>query len=209
MILFTLLEILEKSPCDGRKETSNCSSVVSVPSRSDLPNHREYNNTPAMDAIEIYTSRSQIPRRNPSAIEIDETFIQRKLRTKDKCLTEIVLSQDLTDDELKRFNYCRTFVGAIYLSEICKAEGSVLVPGISKGDTSNTEYKTSLRKPRQQKPDKKSWKVWTKVLSYITKGSNTLKNDLRKWTEAHIDAGTWKSYYSTDNNRVMRFENDL
>jgi len=79
----------------------------------------------------------------------------------------------------------------------------------TKGDTSNTEYKTSLRKPRQQKPDKKSWKVWTKVLSYITKGSNTLKNDLRKWTEAHIDAGTWKSYYSTDNNRVMRFENDL
>jgi len=64
---------------------------------------------------------------------------------------EIALSQDVTDDELKRFNYYILFVGAMYLSEICKAEGSALVPGISKGDTSNTEYKTSLRKPRQKK----------------------------------------------------------
>ena len=143
-----------------------------------------------------------------ATIEIDETFIQEKLRTKDRSLMEIALAQDLTEDELKRFNYCRLFVGAMYLSEICKAEGSSLVPGISTGDTSYTEYKTTLQQPKQQKPDKKSWKVWTKVLAYITKGSNTLKNDLGKWTEAHSDAGTWKSYYSTEKNRVMRFENN-
>ena len=96
----------------------------------------------------------------------------------------------------------------MYLSEICKAEGSAIVPGISKGYTSYTEYKTSLRKLKQQKPDKKSWKVWTKVLSYITKGNNTLKYDLGKWTEAHSDAGMWKFYYTTENNRVMRFKDN-
>ena len=94
-----------------------------------------------------------------ATIEIDETFIQEKLRTKDRSLMEIALSQDLTEDELKRFNYCRLLVGAMYLSEIFKAEGSTLVPGISKGETECKEYTTSLRKPRQQNPDKMSWKV--------------------------------------------------
>ena len=83
------------------------------------------------------------------------------------------MSQDLTNNELKRFNYCRLFVGAMYLSEICKAEGSALVPGISKGETECKEYTMSLRKPRQQKPDKKLWKVWTKVLACITMRGNT------------------------------------
>jgi len=59
------------------------------------------------------------------------------------------MSQDLTDDELKRFNYCRRFVGAMYLSEIWKAEESALVPGISKGNTTHIEYKTSVRKPKR------------------------------------------------------------
>ena len=57
-----------------------------------------------------------------ATIEIDETFIQEKLRTKDSSLMEIALSQDLTENELKRFNCCRLFVGAMCVSEICKAE---------------------------------------------------------------------------------------
>jgi len=96
----------------------------------------------------------------------------------------------------------------MYLSEICKAERSALVPGISTGDTEYKECTTSLRKPRQQNPDKKSWKVWTKVLVCITTRGNTLKHDLGKWTEAHSDAGTWRSYYATDTNRIMRLVNN-
>jgi hypothetical protein len=47
-------------------------------------------------------------------------------RKQDKAIMEIIMSQDLDPEEIKRINRCRVFLKAIFLSDITTADGKYL-----------------------------------------------------------------------------------
>ena len=78
----------------------------------------------------------------------------RQNRTKDRIsLTEMIA---LSQNRLKRFNYCRLFVGAMCLSEICKAER-----GLQRGHTRITSrIQNIIDKAATTEAGQKRWKVY-------------------------------------------------
>jgi hypothetical protein len=61
------------------------------------------------------------------SLELDTSFIPPKKRAGDSYLMDLVLqSDDYSDLEIQRINYCRMYLNAITLSDLCLANGATL-----------------------------------------------------------------------------------
>jgi hypothetical protein len=142
------------------------------------------------------------------SIKLHNTMIRPKLRQNDESIMERTISMDLTLIQRRRINSVRMYLGVMYLSEICNIEGDSLVPGIVNNNHDKTYYSTRLKKPKQNKPNTRSWNLWRQVIQSFTIDNNKLKTHLGQWTQKHSNAGMWKSYKTADNNQVYNLCND-
>jgi hypothetical protein len=121
---------------------------------------------------------------------------------------ERAISMKLTPIQRRRINAVRMYLGIMSSSEICNTEGDSLVCGIEDNTHNKEYYYTHLQKPKQNKPNTRSWNLWKKVIQPFTTNNKKLKRHLGKWTLKHSNAGTWKSYRSKDNNQVYNLKKD-
>jgi hypothetical protein len=142
------------------------------------------------------------------SITLDNTMIRPKLRQNDESIMERAISMKLTQIQKRRINAVRMYLGIMYLSEICNTEGDSLISGIEDNTHDKDYYYTHLQKPKQNKPNTRSWNLWKKVILSFTTNNKKLKRHLGKWTLKHSNAGTWKSYRSQDNNQVYNLKKD-
>ena len=78
-------------------------------------------------------------------------------------------------------------------------DGKELLPGIDNGTSTLVRYYATKRAPKQTRPNRKSFRLWKRVLAHLTEpNSNRLKSPLGDWTPHHSTSGIWISYESQD-----------
>ena len=74
-------------------------------------------------------------------------------------------------------------------------DGRDLLNGIDKGNPPSVRYYPTKRAPKQTRPNRKSFRLWKRVLAHLTKPNSTrLKSPLGDWTTNHSKCGCWTSY---------------
>ena len=87
------------------------------------------------------------------------------------------------------------YLGLTFISELCYPNGKCLHPSILSRIWDAGQYCTTLSRPNQPKPNTRSWVIWERVLSLITRSDKrTLRQPLGPWNDSHSMAGRWKSY---------------
>ena len=118
-------------------------------------------------------------------------------------------TSNFTDVQLTRINCVRMYLGVTYFSEICTPDGLSISPGILNRTRDQDEYKTTLTRPYQPKPNSQSWDLWERTILPKTRTNNrTLTQPLQQWTKHHSHAGTWKSYVHHSGNFYTRNNDD-
>lgn len=113
-----------------------------------------------------------------SKIHLDNTMIRPKLRQHDKCIMDFALSYTARKAQLERINAIREYLNIQYLSEICNPDGSQLATGILYGNQAEKQYFRRQKGPKQNKPNTRSWTIWSKFLDTLLCSNLTLRQPL-------------------------------
>jgi hypothetical protein len=113
------------------------------------------------------------------------------------------ITMKLADIQLEIINFVRMYIGVMYLSKICTISGKYIRKGIYNNTHKIEECKITMSKPKQNRPNNCSWRLWRRVLktftiNTITGNSRKLTTSLASWTENHSKSGQWESYQSKD-----------
>ena len=117
------------------------------------------------------------------------------IRDRDQSLMEIAVQSGLfNNNQLKRINCVRMYLGSTYLSKICHPKGKTINLEILHRQPSK-HYQTQLSLPHQPRQNTQSWTLWEKLLSTFTKSHNiTLLQPLGSWSPSHSKSGLWTLY---------------
>ena len=110
---------------------------------------------------------------------------------------EAVQQLELTDIQIQRLNQVRIYLGFMWVSELCTADGKRIQSHISKHQKDEEEYAPTLTKPHQPKPNAASWKILDRVIQSLTtaNGATLLEsNALGDWIDNHSRIGNWQAY---------------
>jgi hypothetical protein len=83
-------------------------------------------------------------------------------------MDSILSSQQFSDREIRFINYCRFYVQALSLSDLCMAAGTHLQPGIRDCALPSTSI-SKLSEPYQELPGPLAWRAWRRLLRLISK----------------------------------------
>ena len=110
-----------------------------------------------------------------------------------------VESDSFTNIQLRQINCVQMYLGFTYISELCNPNGRGLHPTILFRKQDAGQYRTTLSRPHQPKPNTQSWILWERVIHLIMQADNkTLKHPLGPWTGHHSMAKCWQSYQMRD-----------
>jgi hypothetical protein len=102
-------------------------------------------------------------------------------RSHDSYIMDFVLSsQQFSDREIRFINYCRFYVQALSLSDLCTAAGTHLQPGIRNCTLPSTSI-SKLSEPYQELPGPLAWRAWRRFLQLISEPNGTLFRPLGPW----------------------------
>ncbi len=106
-------------------------------------------------------------------------MIRLPLHLNDIDIIDIAIKLNLISNQLQRVNAVQEYFNVLYLSEICKPNGTTLACGFLFGSAGTNWYKRLHSGPKQAKPKSYSWKFWQRVLESVLKPSLlTLKESL-------------------------------
>ena len=90
---------------------------------------------------------------------------------------EDILNNTTSLTNLRRLNACRLYLGVTFLSPISNIKSSAIITGLLIGDKTNLA-KSNLDWPNQNKPNKATWSMWSRMSSTKRLGQRT-KNHLQ------------------------------
>ncbi len=129
-----------------------------------------------------------------------DAWVIKPLRQNDIFIMEAVSDMGLTPRQLEQINACRMHLRVTTLAELVDHTGTTLLPQSRSAtkDTIPTGLHTisssKLQWPNIHPPAKKSWKLWTTVLSNLFTGSpdgTRLQHPLGLWTTEYQAIRTW------------------
>jgi hypothetical protein len=138
-------------------------------------------------------------------IRLDETYVPARQRVNDSYIMDHVLAnEEFSKQDICRINYCRLYLQAVTVSDITNASGTWIFPGIQKGDTRQVTSTTTWHQTVQEKPDRASWKLWSKALSsFSTRGM--LHNQLYGWIlPPNEQRRKWQTYYDPTTDYLLK-----
>ena len=93
---------------------------------------------------------------------------------------------NLSSGKLNTINQCRLFLQVTFLSELCNTKGTEFIAQFLNGDITCRPSPPTHQYPRQSKPSKQSWKVWSLTLRRLfgTPRTNKLQQSLGSWTRS-------------------------
>ena len=72
--------------------------------------------------------------------------------------------EEVSDANVRIINYCRNYLEVQRLSDICTADGQFILKSVWDGDLCITQSQSRLDEIIQEKPAKKEWTQWRKLL---------------------------------------------
>ena len=117
---------------------------------------------------------------NKMGIKIHNIWALRKNRIKDAALMDLVKGH-FCDKELQAFNQCRLFVQCNMVSDMCKVNGTKVLPEVM--NVTGRGRKSTLIWPQQKRPGAKSQELWKMVMNMIADNEGVLINALGRWVK--------------------------
>jgi hypothetical protein len=164
-----------------------------------------YINIPWFDTFRQYL-------RNISGrIELSTTWIQQPQRENDQSIMDLILrSKAFTKREMEIINACRLYLQVTRLSDISTADGRKVHIKMLMGAYTQEQIRNlrtnPIEWPYQERPNAKSWKLWTKALLTTTcTETGHLIHPMGQWNE-HIETGS--KYYLSPKDNYLYSRND-
>ena len=116
----------------------------------------------------------------------------------------------LSDADINKINYCRSYLQIHQLSDMCTADGIYILDTVFQGEQSINQSTSRTEEIIQERPDSTSWRVWRNFLQPMCyAGSSKLltneETQLGRWTNTiHTSSRLWPYYYSVSKNTVYR-----
>ncbi|KAI2495436.1 hypothetical protein MHU86_19068 [Fragilaria crotonensis] len=105
-------------------------------------------------------------------------------------MDRILASGRFSDNEIRRINYCRLYLGALTISDLATTEGTQLDQAKLTGQESLFSNRPRWMKVHQELPSAVSWKLWKKANALWSYPDGTLVQPLGPWllttTESRI-----------------------
>jgi hypothetical protein len=102
--------------------------------------------------------------------------------------------QGLSPGHIKMINYCRLYLQVLTLSDICNAEGTQLVAGMSQGNRNRDQSYSILEEPLQERPNAVSWGIWRRFLQHMCYDNYRLLQPLGPWYARLSTRRRWPCY---------------
>lgn len=96
-------------------------------------------------------------------------------------IVDLALAFNFKGHELKQINRCRMHLGIVTVADMATAAGTHIAHAARQGDRAGVPTKNAHHSVHQKKPDQKSWRLWTRFGSKISK-KGKLFNPLGDWT---------------------------
>ena len=142
-------------------------------------------------------------------------WVPKHKRQNDVILMEAAHSYTEKFSVLRCINNWRLFFQAITLSDICDGQGKqILEPYREYREVGNHKKyrKSKLNWPRQDQPNKDSFKIWTRFLQRMLGMQNKgiIRNKLGTWLETPSNSeNKWTSYYESESSFLCKQSNNL
>ena len=99
-------------------------------------------------------------------IKLPDTNIKKLQRFNDKFIMDDLLSSISSTKIRKQLNACRLFLQITFISELTDIDGTHLIHGILKDDSSKMSP-TTRHWTKQGSYNSSTWKVWSKVITQL------------------------------------------
>lgn len=143
-------------------------------------------------------------------LHIRQAFNPVPPRQHDSCIMDYCIQHYSDCTTLRTINRCRIYLQVIFLSDICSADGTLILPECIGGSRPKNR-KSILEWPVQPRPPQPAWRIWSTMLAALHVNNN-LHNPLGKWTSPTYQK--WHSlyhptthdiYHETTENNWMRY----
>ena len=129
-------------------------------------------------------SLRQYLRDTNAAIQVDSTGQPQLERKHDGYIMEcIVQSQQFSEKEIVRLNYCRLFLNAVTISDLTSTRGDRLDPGKLVGQPSLDSTTSKWLDVLQDKPSATEWELWTRANRLWSDEEGKLYQPLGRWIQ--------------------------
>jgi hypothetical protein len=149
---------------------------------------------PHMPGRWLCSLRTFLTRINGS-IKLDQSFLSPIQRKRDVYIMDMIIHRGtFSDNKIKLLNYCRLFLQAVTLSDICLADGVTLDPDMLRGKPGPNSSKSSWIHITQARPREASWRLWRQAC-LLWSHQNKLYHPLGLWKPASSLRRKWPYYY--------------
>jgi hypothetical protein len=129
-----------------------------------------------------------------ASLELDSYFLPPPQRQRDVYIMDMVIaSESFTAPEICRINYCRLYLQAITLSDICLADGIQLDPAMASGNPGPESSTSTWIHVNQARPNEATWKLWRQACE-LWSHNNRLYHPLGEWHSITLRR-QWPVYY--------------
>jgi hypothetical protein len=142
-----------------------------------------------------------------SSIQIASLRLIPLQHSHDIYIMDYVLSSlQFSDQDIQFINYCRFYVQATSISDICTAAGTHLQPGIHNCTLPSISI-SKLSKPYQELPGPLAWRTWRRFLRLISEPNGTLFCPLGPWLHnAQSLCRFWPFVYSPSQQLLYQWQ---
>ncbi len=131
-------------------------------------------------------------------IAIRQAYVPSPLRENDIALMDYIVTLNVSNKILKRINRCRVHLQVIFLSDICSADGSFILPCYKQG-RQDSYRRSTLDWPRQPSPPRQDWALWSRTLCHL-ETAGKLSKPLGSWVA--MGHQKWSSFYDPSTSEV-------
>jgi hypothetical protein len=145
-----------------------------------------------------------------ASLQATDVLIFPSQREHDSFLMDLAISCTiLSDKEIRYINYCRLYLQALQLSDICSASGTQLSIGVLGGIILPCQVVSRLNEPYQERPGPAAWQAWRKFLRTFTDPSGKLNRPLGNWLHESSDLYRgWPFLFSPSLNLLFKWRLD-
>ena len=79
----------------------------------------------------------------------------------------VLATNQFTDAEVRRINYCRIYLQLVTISDLTTTEGDRIDPAILSGNRPQRQSASRLEWPRQERPSSREWTLWRSVVNKL------------------------------------------
>jgi hypothetical protein len=135
-------------------------------------------------------------------IELDHYFLPPTQRERDVYLMDMVLQSDtFTSKEICTLNFCRLYLQAVTLSDICLADGVTLDPQMLLGKPGPTSSTSTWVHITQARPNESAWRLWRQACN-LWSYRNRLYHPLGAWKPGNSLRRRWPCYYDESDSAI-------